>query len=85
MSVCNSFQAESDLETGEPLDKLSSGAKQLLESLGSKSTKVSEVIETHDSAVYTAIQDGLERANRQAISNAQKVGEVVVVVVHALL
>lgn len=48
-------------------------ARQYMEHLGSPCTRASEVIETKDPRVYLAIQDGIKRANQQAMSNAQRV------------
>ena len=67
------MQAETDPETGEPLDELSPIAKQCLQQLGSQNTTVSGIREPKDIAVYDAIQEGIKRANLQAISNAQRV------------
>ena len=62
-----------DANTGEPLDTLAPLAKAAIEQLGSRCTTVSSVIESKDRAVFTAIAEGLERANKHAVSNAQKV------------
>ena len=62
-----------DLNTAEPLDALAPLARQALEQLGSHCTTVSGVISSRDQAVFTAITEGLERANKLATSNAQKV------------
>ena len=45
-------------------------AQRAIEQLGSPCTKVTEIIESKDRAVFKAIQDGLDRANKHAISNA---------------
>ena len=60
-------------DTGEPTDELSPVALKAITTLGSKCTKVSEVIQQKDEAVYTAIQKGLNKANEHSVSNAQKV------------
>ena len=62
-----------DQTTGEPQDTLSPLAKTAIEQLGSRCTTVSEIIDSKDCAVFSAISEGLERANKCAISNAQKV------------
>jgi len=41
--------------------------------LGSKATKVSEIISSKDKAIYAAIQKGISAVNEGAVSNAQKV------------
>ena len=62
-----------DPDTAEPLDTFAPLAKLAIEQLGSRCTTVSGVIDSKDRAVFSAISEGLERANKQAISNAQKV------------
>jgi len=62
-----------DPDTGEPQDELLPQAKQAVADLGSQCTKVSEIVEQKDKAVFTAIQDGLDRANEHAVSRAQRV------------
>ena len=62
-----------DLNTGEPLDKLTPLAKQAVEELGSRCTTVSAIIDSKDRAVFTAITEGLERANKHVLSSSQKV------------
>ena len=69
--VC--FQCEMDPDTGEPKDELLPDTKALIAKLGSSCTKVSEVLASKDEKVYNEIKAGLERANKHAISNAQRV------------
>jgi long-chain-fatty-acid--CoA ligase ACSBG len=59
--------------TGGPTDSLTAEAIQLISSLGSGSTKVSEVIDKKDEAVYAAIQKAIDTTNENAASNAQKI------------
>ena len=66
-------QCVMDPDTGEPQDELLPQAKQAVADLGSQCTKVSEIVEQKDKAVFTAIQDGLDRANEHAVSRAQRV------------
>ena len=62
-----------DPNTGIPSDDLDPAAVKLISALGSTATKVSQVIETRDKAVYAAIQEGIDKANQEAISNPTKV------------
>ncbi|XP_035748210.1 long-chain-fatty-acid--CoA ligase ACSBG2 isoform X2 [Egretta garzetta] len=62
-----------DVETGEPGDDLTPEAIEYCQKLGSKATKVSEIISSKDKAIYGAIQKGISAVNEGAISNAQKV------------
>ena len=61
-------------DTGEPQDTLTPKAKQLIQDLGSQNTKVPKIIAQEDRAVFTAIQEGLDKANKHATSNTMKVG-----------
>nr|XP_009665460.1 PREDICTED: long-chain-fatty-acid--CoA ligase ACSBG2 isoform X1 [Struthio camelus australis] len=60
-------------ENGEPGDDLTPEAIEYCCKLGSKATKVSEIISSKDQAVYAAIQKGISAVNDRAVSNAQKV------------
>ena len=61
-------------DTGAPLDELSGETLKWLESLELKYTKLSEILEAGpDPTVLKALQNGLDRANKNAISNAQKI------------
>ena len=62
-----------DPDTGEPEDELTPQAKGAIASLGSKCTKVSEIVEQKDQAVFNAIQEGLDKANEHSVSRAQRV------------
>ena len=62
-----------DPDSGEPTDDLDPSALERIAALGSKCTKVSEVVEQKDEAVFSAIQKALDKANEKAVSNAQKV------------
>ena len=67
------IKVEVNPESGEPTDVLTPHARRTIEQIGSQCTKVSEIIETKDAAIFKAIQDGLDRANKHATSNAQAV------------
>lgn len=62
-----------DPETGGPTDNLTADAARLIAAKGSTATKVSQVIDNQDPAVFTAIQEGIDRANAKAVSNAATV------------
>ncbi|NXV40729.1 ACBG2 ligase, partial [Uria aalge] len=62
-----------NVETGEPGDDLTPEAVEYCQRLGSKATKVSEIISSKDKVVYAAIQKGISAVNEGAVSNAQKV------------
>uniref|UniRef100_A0A672UZC5 Long-chain-fatty-acid--CoA ligase ACSBG2 n=1 Tax=Strigops habroptila TaxID=2489341 RepID=A0A672UZC5_STRHB len=62
-----------NIDTGEPRDDLAPEAIEYCQRLGSKATKVSEIIRSKDKAVYAAIQNGISAVNERATSNAQKI------------
>ena len=70
-------QCEAD-ENGEPTDNLSPQALAYCQRLGVTATKVSEIIANKEPAVYTAIQEAIERINARSTSNAQKVQKWVI-------
>ena len=63
-----------DKDTEKPLDILTPQAQQMIKTLGSHNTRISEIIAQEDRAVFTAIQKGVDRVNERATSQAQKVG-----------
>ena len=65
-----------DINTGQPLDSISPEAKPLIAQLGSKANTISDIVDSKDKFVYDAIQQGLDKANEEAISNAQKVNVI---------
>lgn len=73
LSVLLTLKAKINPENGDPLDTLDNETRKWVASLGSSATTVSEIVRTKDPAVYKAIENGIVRANKQAISNAQKV------------
>ncbi|XP_026546771.1 long-chain-fatty-acid--CoA ligase ACSBG2-like [Notechis scutatus] len=67
------LKSKMNLETGLSEDELTPEAVEFCKKLGSKSTKVSDIVGNKDLAVYTAIQKGVMKVNDQATSNAQKI------------
>lgn len=55
-----------DPETLEPTDNLTELAVAFCQRVGSKATTVSEIVGTKDEAVYQAIEQGIQRVNRDA-------------------
>ena len=62
-----------NINTGQPLDTISPEAVPVLASLGCTVNRVSQIIDSKDKTVYDAIENALQKANQEAISNAQKV------------
>lgn len=61
-------------DSGMPLDELADETIKWLEKLDLSYTKLSQILDNGpDPFVLKAIQEGIDRANRKAISNAQKI------------
>ncbi|KAL4634756.1 long-chain-fatty-acid-CoA ligase ACSBG2 [Arapaima gigas] len=60
-------------DTGEPEDELTDEAVDLCRKLGSAATRVSHIVGGQDRAVDAAIQQGIDRVNKKAVSNAQRI------------
>ncbi|CAH2102506.1 unnamed protein product [Euphydryas editha] len=73
LSILLTLKCKVDSNTGDTLDELETETKKWVASLGSQATTISEIVRTKDPAVYKAIEEGIARANKHAISNAQKV------------
>ncbi|KAM9360186.1 long-chain-fatty-acid--CoA ligase ACSBG2-like [Symphorus nematophorus] len=63
---------------GDPTDELSPEALDFCQQHGVTATKVSEIVANKEPAIYKAIQEGVERINARATSNAQKVQKWVI-------
>ncbi|XP_076245683.1 acyl-CoA synthetase bubblegum family member 1 isoform X2 [Calliopsis andreniformis] len=73
LTMLVTLKTETNTDTGEPKDTFTPETLKWLKSIGSKSTTVSEVINTHDQAVHDEIDKAIKKANNKVISNAQKV------------
>lgn len=62
-----------DPVTGTPSDHLAQEAVDWCRALGCNYIKISEILHDKPEPVYAAIQKGIDRANQQALSNAQKI------------
>lgn len=62
-----------DPNTAEALDELTPQAAAAMKQLGCDLTKPSEIAEQKVPAVMEQIKKGLDEANKNSISNAQKV------------
>lgn len=68
------YQTEVDRETGAPLDELTHESSVWMKSLGVEYKTLSEILNAGPCPkVWKSIEDGIKRANKQSISNAQKV------------
>ncbi|MBN3315592.1 ACBG2 ligase, partial [Atractosteus spatula] len=73
LSMLLTIKCNVNPDTGDPEDELTPEALDFCQKLGSTATKVSDITGSKDRAVYTAIQEGINRVNEQATSNAQKI------------
>ncbi|XP_026858704.2 long-chain-fatty-acid--CoA ligase ACSBG2-like, partial [Electrophorus electricus] len=60
-------------ENSEPTDELTSLVVEFCKQHGVTASKVSEIINNKEPAIYKAIQEGLDRVNAKATSNAQRI------------
>ncbi|XP_044185623.1 long-chain-fatty-acid--CoA ligase ACSBG2-like isoform X2 [Thunnus albacares] len=65
-------------DNGDPTDELSPEALDFCRQHGVTATKVSEILANKEPAIYKAIQEGVERVNARATSNAQRVQKWVI-------
>ncbi|KAJ1212725.1 hypothetical protein NDU88_000375 [Pleurodeles waltl] len=73
LSMLITLKSCTDPNTLEPDDDLTPDAIQFCQQLGSSATRVSEVVRSKDPVIYKAIQEGFDRVNQRAVSNAQRV------------
>lgn len=74
LSVLLTLRTEVDPETAAPLDQLLPSVQEWLKELGCPATTVTEVLENGpDQRLLDAIQQGINRVNDTATSNAQKI------------
>ncbi|VVC96583.1 long-chain-fatty-acid--CoA ligase ACSBG2-like isoform X2 [Leptidea sinapis] len=73
LAILLTLKGKIDPSNGDALDELDTEAKKWVSGLGSKAETISEIVKSKDPLVHKAIEDGINRANKKAISNAQKV------------
>ncbi|XP_030376838.1 very long-chain-fatty-acid--CoA ligase bubblegum [Scaptodrosophila lebanonensis] len=74
LTVLVSIKTEMDKETGAPLDELTHESSQWMKSLGVEHKTLSDILNAGPCPkVWKSIEDGIKRANKNSISNAQKV------------
>lgn len=59
-------QCTLDPETSDPTDNLTEQAVEFCQQVGSKASTVSDIVGKKDRAVYQAIEEGIQRVNRNA-------------------
>ncbi|XP_044161945.1 long-chain-fatty-acid--CoA ligase ACSBG2 isoform X1 [Bufo gargarizans] len=73
LSMLLTLKCNVNFDTGEPEDELTTEAIEFCQKLGSKATKVSDIVGCKDKLVYAAIQESVNAVNEKSTSNAQKV------------
>lgn len=73
LSLLITLKTEIDAESQIPTDRLSKDAIEWCESIGSNAICIGDVIDGKDSSFLQNIQSGIEKANKNAVSNAQKI------------
>ncbi|XP_069019793.1 long-chain-fatty-acid--CoA ligase ACSBG1 [Embiotoca jacksoni] len=73
LSMFLTLKCCSNAETMEPTEELSVEAVEFCRQLGSQATKVSDIIGGRAKEVHRAIQEGIDRVNSAATSNAQRI------------
>jgi long-chain-fatty-acid--CoA ligase ACSBG len=73
LSMLLTLKTEVCRDKSEPTDVLAPSVIHWCEDLGCDVRTVTEFIERKDSRVFQAIQEGIDRANRRAVSHAQNV------------
>ncbi|KAK9304861.1 hypothetical protein QLX08_003926 [Tetragonisca angustula] len=73
LTILVTLKTKINNETGEPTDDFTVDILKWLQSIGSTSKTVSDVLNTHDSLVYEEIDKAIKKYNNKAISNAQKI------------
>ena len=62
-----------DADSGVPQDQLADLAVDWCTAQGSQASTVSAILDAQDPVVLKGIQEGIDRVNKRATSNAQKV------------
>ncbi|XP_072258159.1 long-chain-fatty-acid--CoA ligase ACSBG1 isoform X2 [Pyxicephalus adspersus] len=73
LSMLLTLKCTVDPESMEPMDNLTQEAIRFCIDAGSRATTVTEIVGQKDQAVYRAIQEGIDKVNSEAVSNAQRI------------
>ncbi|XP_075060767.1 long-chain-fatty-acid--CoA ligase ACSBG2 isoform X2 [Mixophyes fleayi] len=73
LSMLLTLKCNVNPDSGEPEDELTTEAIEFCQKIGSKATRVSDIVGHKDKVVYAAIQEGINSVNEKSTSNAQKV------------
>lgn len=73
LAMLLTLKCQVNVETGAPEDELTPEAVELCRKLGSTATRVSDIASGKDRVINAAIQEGINRVNEKATSNAQRI------------
>ncbi|KAI1891619.1 hypothetical protein AGOR_G00145650 [Albula goreensis] len=73
LSMLLTIKCQVNGDTGAPEDELTEEAVHICRCLSSNATRVSEIAGGRDRSVHAAIQEGINRVNEGATSNAQRI------------
>ncbi|PSN55904.1 Long-chain-fatty-acid--CoA ligase ACSBG2, partial [Blattella germanica] len=73
LTVLLTMKTEVNIQTGEPLDELTSDTKEWCKAVGCEVNTVKDIMSGPKEKIMAAIQKGINEANARAMSNAQKV------------
>nr|XP_057928888.1 long-chain-fatty-acid--CoA ligase ACSBG2 isoform X1 [Doryrhamphus excisus] len=73
LSMLLTVKCQVNADTAAPLDELTPEAVEICKKLGSQATRVSDIAGGRDRAINAAIQEGINRVNEKATSNAQRI------------
>ncbi|XP_068227126.1 long-chain-fatty-acid--CoA ligase ACSBG2-like [Palaemon carinicauda] len=73
LSILLTLKTDIDAENGEPLDTLTPLTQEWFRNIGAQVQTVQQVLMSSSENVTRAIYEGIERANKLAISNAQRI------------
>ncbi|XP_071769507.1 long-chain-fatty-acid--CoA ligase ACSBG2 isoform X1 [Centroberyx gerrardi] len=78
LSMLLTVKCQVNGDTGAPEDELTAEAVELCRRMGSNAARVSDLSGGRDRAVHAAIQEGINRVNENATSNAQRIQKWIV-------
>uniref|UniRef100_A0A7N8XSL0 Long-chain-fatty-acid--CoA ligase ACSBG2 n=1 Tax=Mastacembelus armatus TaxID=205130 RepID=A0A7N8XSL0_9TELE len=78
LSMLLTIKCQVNTNSGIPEDELTPEALEFCRKLGSKATRVSEIAGGRDRVIHAAIQEGINRVNEKATSNAQRIQKWIV-------
>ncbi|XP_032429055.1 long-chain-fatty-acid--CoA ligase ACSBG2 isoform X1 [Xiphophorus hellerii] len=78
LTMLLTIKCQVNAETGDPEDELTPEAVELCRNLGSNATRVSNIAGGRDRTIHAAIQEGINRVNEKATSNAQRIQKWIV-------